>query len=333
MASQPLVSIVIDNYNYARFLPDAIGSAIAQTYPRVEVIVVDDGSTDNSREVISSYGERVIPVLKKNGGHASAFNAGFRASHGEIVMFLDADDALLPEAAARVVEAWTPRTAKVQWVLRHVDGDRRPLGGVVPYAPASMPSGDIRDFVAATGNYSTPPTSGNAFSRAVLERLMPIDESLWRQAAETPLLVLAPFSGEVNSIPEVLGLYRVHGGNHGALRTLDPRKLRVKLIIDMQREWTLAEFGRREGIPMPTNRLQRDLGHAKYRIASLRIDPEHHPFLDDRRFSLAMRGLRACLSDPRYNLKGRLLHTAWFSLMALAPDSAVERVASAGLLR
>ena len=65
MDESPLVSIVVNNYNYARFLRDAVMSALAQTYPRVEVIVVDDGSTDESREVIASFGDSVVPVLKE----------------------------------------------------------------------------------------------------------------------------------------------------------------------------------------------------------------------------------------------------------------------------
>ena len=80
-----LASIIIDNYNYGRFLKDAIESALNQTYPNREVIVVDDGSTDNSREVIASYTDRIIPVLKDNGGHASAFNAGVLVSRGEVI--------------------------------------------------------------------------------------------------------------------------------------------------------------------------------------------------------------------------------------------------------
>ncbi len=75
--SKPLVSILINNYNYGRFLSKAIDSALNQEYQNIEVIVVDDGSTDDSRKIIESYGERIKPVLKENGGQASAFNAGF----------------------------------------------------------------------------------------------------------------------------------------------------------------------------------------------------------------------------------------------------------------
>ena len=68
---EPLVSILINNYNYGRYLGVAIDSALAQTYGRVEVVVVDDGSTDDSREVITGFAERVVSVLKINGGQPS----------------------------------------------------------------------------------------------------------------------------------------------------------------------------------------------------------------------------------------------------------------------
>ena len=97
-----LASIVINNYNYGRFLPEAIESALGHTYPNTEVIVVDDGSTDNSREVISKYGSRVISVLKANGGQGSAFNAGFAASKGDLIFFLDSDDFFYPEKVASI---------------------------------------------------------------------------------------------------------------------------------------------------------------------------------------------------------------------------------------
>src|SRR3984957_4091485 len=173
---QPLVSVIIDNFNYARFLQTAIDSALAQTYAPIEVIVVDDGSTDNSRDVISSYGNRVSAVFKPNGGHASAFNAGFRASRGSIVMFLDADDALLPTAVEEVVRAWHPGTAKEQFVLAHIDADGHAMGAIVPSSPALMLDGDIRASIVEAGGYVGVPTSGNAFARTVLDRILPLSE-------------------------------------------------------------------------------------------------------------------------------------------------------------
>src|SRR5882757_8265902 len=102
-----LVSVIINNYNYGRFLGAAIGSALDQDHPAVEVVVVDDGSTDDSRAIIAGYGDRLVAVLKHNGGQGSAFNAGVAASRGEILCFLDADDWFLPGKLRRVVEVFS----------------------------------------------------------------------------------------------------------------------------------------------------------------------------------------------------------------------------------
>ncbi len=93
----PLVSILINNYNYGKFLKQAVDSCLNQTYENIEVIVVDDGSTDDSKQIINSLCDQIIPVLKQNGGQASAINAGFRVSSGDIICLLDADDLYLPE--------------------------------------------------------------------------------------------------------------------------------------------------------------------------------------------------------------------------------------------
>ena len=96
-----LASVIITSFNYERYLAQAIDSALAQTWPAVEVIVVDDGSTDGSPTIIERYGPRVHAVFKSNGGQGSALNVGFASSRGEIVLFVDSDDALLPHAVER----------------------------------------------------------------------------------------------------------------------------------------------------------------------------------------------------------------------------------------
>jgi len=120
----PVVSIVINNFNYARFLAQSIDSGLAQTWPHTEVVVVDDASHDGSSTVIRRYGDRVVPVLQdRNGGQGAAVNAGFARSRGDIVIFLDADDYLYPHAAARVGRAggagWgSSSTGSTWWTSR-----------------------------------------------------------------------------------------------------------------------------------------------------------------------------------------------------------------------
>jgi glycosyltransferase involved in cell wall biosynthesis len=123
--SRPLVSIVIPCYNQARFLAEAIESALGQTYSAVEVIVVDDGSTDDTRAIAARFAT-VQYVYRENGGASRARNTGFRVSSGQLLLFLDADDRLLPDAVSLGVAAldenpsWVFITGHVR--LIHADG-------------------------------------------------------------------------------------------------------------------------------------------------------------------------------------------------------------------
>ena len=219
----PILSIIVNNYNYARFLREAIDSALAQTYQRAEIIVVDDGSTDDSRLVIDSYRDRVRPVFKENGGQASAFNAGFQAARGEILIFLDSDDVLLPSAAERAVELFGPGVVKVHWRLWEIDTEGNRTGEIHPKRP--LGEGDLRDRTIIEGPLAgnSPPTSGNAWSRGFLERVMPAPEIEFRICTDGYLVTLAWIYGEVRAIQEPLGLYRVHGENRFAARSPEQR--------------------------------------------------------------------------------------------------------------
>jgi glycosyltransferase involved in cell wall biosynthesis len=99
----PRVSVVIPNYNHTRFITGAIQSVLNQTYRSFEVIVVDDGSTDNSREVVASFGSQVRYIWQENQGLAGARNTGIRAARGQLIGLLDADDQWLPDFLEKMV--------------------------------------------------------------------------------------------------------------------------------------------------------------------------------------------------------------------------------------
>jgi glycosyltransferase involved in cell wall biosynthesis len=201
------ISIVINNYNYRHFVGQAIESALAQGHADVDVVVVDDGSTDGSVEVIRAYADRITFIEQANGGQGSAYNAGLQHASGDVVIFLDADDWLFPHAAARVAAAWRPEVSKVQFSLAVVNRAGQPLGRQVPrHLHDRQALALLREF----GTYGSPPGSGNAYCARFLRQVMPMDVAVWRTAADSVPILLAPAYGELVSLPEPLGAYRLH---------------------------------------------------------------------------------------------------------------------------
>lgn len=235
-----MISIVINNYNYGRYLGAAIRSALAQTYVHREIIVVDDGSTDNSLEVAAAFGDSIQLVAKTNGGQASAFNRGFAEARGEWILFLDADDELYPEALEKSVPLMQPGVCKVHFPLRvrYSSKGRDEVGGLLPDSPLS--EGDVVPTIAAVGDYTWPPTSGNVFSRRCLVEILPMPEEEFRICADLYLcLKIAPL-GDIRALSEPMGIYRVHGGNNHTRFSLEPARLRRRASAYVQHQ-RLAE--------------------------------------------------------------------------------------------
>jgi glycosyltransferase involved in cell wall biosynthesis len=323
-ADQPLISIVINNHNYAQYLARAIESALAQRYERVEVIVVDDGSSDGSRQIIAGYRKRCVTVLQEQRGQGGAYNSGFRASRGEIVLFLDSDDVLSPEAAAEIARVWAPGVAKVQFPLDVVDAVEQPRGVRVPNLPFAR-SRDTLSIVLSYGYYPSPPASGNAFARDALEHMLPVDELTWNIGTDGLVIGLAPLYGRIVSLPQPLGAYREHDRNHSEAGAIDLTKLRRLLWNEVDRESAIKEHCALLGHHLGHELSLRIPGHCKNRLLSLRLDPATHPFPGDRAVGLALAGIRASWSFPHNGLGKRIASSFAFAMLPVLPRAWVVR--------
>lgn len=210
--SLPSVSIVICNYNYAHFIAEAIESALAQHGPAKEIIVVDDGSTDASVEVIRRYEGRVHLITQPNGGQLAAYNSGFDRVTGDVVIFLDSDDRLLPDAAEKIARAMLdPAVARVQYKLELIDARGTRQGAVIP---TLLAEGDLADQVSSGVLFLASPGSGNAYRTSALKRLMPLPVTQEeRHGADFFAGFGCAVLGRVKALPEVLAQYRVHKAN------------------------------------------------------------------------------------------------------------------------
>jgi hypothetical protein len=316
------VDIVIDNYNYGRFLPDAIESACAQTHPNVTVTVVDDGSSDGSQQLLDEYEERVAVVRKQNGGQASALNAGFERCRGDVLMFLDADDTLDPGAAAVVAATFVaaPEVVKVQFRTAVIDAEGRPTGAIKPAAHLPMPSGDVRAAeLASPYDLVWMATSANAFRTSALRRIMPIPEGPFRTCADWYLVHLMALVGPVVSLDSVAGAYRVHGQNNYEPQAaeLDIHHLRETIRFSQSTSAKLLELASELGLPRPERILS--IADLANRMISLRLEPAKHPNPEDRRGALVADAARAARRRTNVPAPMKLIFVAWFAAMAIAP--------------
>jgi glycosyltransferase involved in cell wall biosynthesis len=198
----PLVSIVIPAYNHAGYLSEAIESVQAQNYPRVELLVLDDGSTDNTREVLEEYAGQFYWETHQNMGQSATLNKGWRMSEGEILAYLSADDVLLPAAAS----------TSVKYLLDNPDIVATYCDFDLIYADSTVvrrvktPEYNYRDMVS---RFVSPAGPGLFFRRGAFEAVGGWNESL-RGVPDYDYLLRLGLQGEFLRIPEVLAAFRIH---------------------------------------------------------------------------------------------------------------------------
>lgn len=311
-------SVLVANYNYDRFLGRAIESALALDWPDVEVIVVDDGSTDNSREVIDSFAGSVTAIYQNNGGQRSANNTAFAHATGEVVVFLDADDVLDPGFARAVAAAWSPTVTKVQVQMQLIDAEDRPFGDLIPNFAFRPEPAQISAWSRNSTEYPTPPGSGNAYARRFLDQFFPIGEE-HDDATDSTCLALAPLMGDVVTIVQPLVKYRQHGANDSNLGTRSDNFGR-EVARAMRRQKSAEDICERLGVELPRpNSLRRSRHLLQLRAASLRMEPASHPLPGDGRITAGMDAIRSVFRKNFDPLKKRVVVAGWVLAVLAAP--------------
>lgn len=326
----PLVSVLINNYNYARFLSDALDSVLEQQYGYFELIVCDDGSTDDSCEIVEDYvrrDHRIKLVRKENGGQGSAFNAGFSACTGQIISFLDSDDTFAEGKIQRVVETLREDTGLAIHQMMVVDGEGRELQRIPTFT--RFESGWIADKVVRRGGrWRWMPTSSVSLRREIMEHVWPVPEEAFRRDADMFILELAPLLTPVAGIEEILGYYRLHGSNSYSQRSVDAPSTQRTLSTLSQ---TLVEVNQRLG---------------SLRVSPVSLDPDDNIKILEQRLLLEsfqpdssrrnltaqyMILLRKVASDDLYSRTQKTWSAILYGVLLLLPRRLRSKWASASL--
>ncbi len=314
------ISVVISNYNYADFVGAAIESALALDWPDVEVVVVDDGSTDESLRVIEVYADRVTVLATENATQRVAANRGFAACTGDVVIFLDSDDLLPPDLPTRMVAVWNDRVSKAQFRMQRISRDGVPIGRPFPdYDPVPTP-GQIRRWVEQTTAYPTPPGSANAYARWFLSAVMPVGPEVG-DAADSALLAAAPFFGDVVTVPEVVVSYRRHDANDSSL--LDDVSRFPREVVRARARWTFASLA--HGSTVDERPLFQSRELLQLRIASRVFVPSAHPLGGDGPVRMALDSLSSPWRPGPEGLLRRLTIAAWCLVTLASPFPLARR--------
>jgi glycosyltransferase involved in cell wall biosynthesis len=261
-----LVSILINNYNYGRYLRPAIDSALKQTFKEIEVIVVDDGSTDESRDVIRSYGGRVQAILQSNRGQASAINTGWAAARGEWILLLDSDDLFFPKKVETILSYSReyPQAGLIAHNVQYVDAGAQPID-----FPATR-FDELRFIdhraMARAGRIHVwlPATSALAVRRDVLAQILPMPEDI-RITADDYIKLAALVLTPALVTPQRLAAQRIHGENRYTMSECDASEAaRLNEYLVRARNW----YYLRQRFPFVSRMAWKYYGRLRFELGS-----------------------------------------------------------------
>jgi glycosyltransferase involved in cell wall biosynthesis len=241
------ISVIIPNYNYGRYLSEAIESALNQTYSNIEVIVVNNGSTDNSLEILRAYGGKIKLIDQQNLGQSGARNSGLIHAEGDYIAFLDADDYWHPTKIEKQVSLMSDKTELVYCgISRTVGSEKQIISQKLPEF-----KGDCSDYFLSKPGVSIV-LSGEStaiFSRALFEKVGDFDRKL-NSAAGWDFFRRCSKYTLFDYVPEPLVFYRLHDSNMSKSsqhNISDIRKAYEKVLLD--KEW-IGDINRNQRLPI-----------------------------------------------------------------------------------
>lgn len=223
----PRVSVIIPTYNRAGMVKESIDSVLSQTYPNIELIVVDDGSTDDTREILATYGDQIVTVFQNNGGAGKARNAGLKIATGDLIAFLDSDDYYLPDKIrleAEYLDAH-PDADVVLCGFRFVDEE---LNSSIIYNDFDV-SNLVSQILWKDIGGLFPPNLP-LFRREILEKVEGFDERLKMREEQDFWLRIALAGFQFRFIKEILCVSR--GGKHSKGRAIERVEPYMMMIFE-----------------------------------------------------------------------------------------------------
>ena len=228
MATEIKISVLIINRNYGRYLRDCLDSALNQSRPAYEIVVVDDGSTDESAEVIESYGDQLRFFKRPALGIYQTQKFGVEKISGDWVITLDSDDMLLPHCLEAVYARISPNMSRISYRLKMVSATGQSIGEE-PSRKFLVPEGFVGDYWRKGWEVAAPPGSGNTYPLSVM--INAYDECNYQYLKDgfyphdRWLQTIASFQGDCGFIPDVCGLYRIHSRSTEASAVEDSSKI------------------------------------------------------------------------------------------------------------
>jgi glycosyltransferase involved in cell wall biosynthesis len=209
-----MISVLINNHNYGRYIGEAIDSVLEQTYRDFEIVVVDGDSSDNSREVIFDYVKRhpklITALMKPTSGQGAAFNAGYRLCKGDVVAFLDSDDYWYPNKLKVIAALHGEHGAVAHFFVRSNAAHR------LNYEAADLKIlNDAAYYLKKYGICNTGGviTSTLSVSRPLCDKIFPIPEERFPTFADSYVMMQICYFDRIQFIPDELAYYRIHGDN------------------------------------------------------------------------------------------------------------------------